>query len=80
MEAKLIDFQTGWYEVNLGLRKEEIDTFITMLQQLKSGIIDEIQAGGDYEGKTGIGDIIFYLQKANDDNLIFLGPSIKPNG
>jgi hypothetical protein len=79
MHAKLTDFRTGWYEIAIGLREEEIDILIALLQQLQKGIIHHAQAGGDYEGEGGIGDVTFYLQTNDEDNLTILGPPIHPN-
>lgn len=79
MRAELTDFQTGWYEVAIGLRPEEISSLITLLQQLQEGAVSHVQASSDYEGDGGIGDITFYLQTGHEDTLTLLGPPIAPN-
>ena len=79
MHVKLTDFRTGWYEVHMGIRAEEIHALIVLLQQLHTGSISHIQASGDYEGSGGIGDITFYLQTDQEENLTLLGSPILPN-
>lgn len=79
MHAKLIDFQTGWYEVQVGIKAEDIHILISLLQQIQVGAISHIQASGTYEGSGGVGDIIFYLQTEGEENLVLLGPPITPN-
>ncbi len=79
MRAKLTDFHTGWYEVEIGIKPEEINGLIALLQQLQVGLISHIQASSDYEGDGGVGDVTFYLQTDAADNLVLLSPPIAPN-
>ena len=69
MKAEIEDFKTGWYGISIGLKSENIDTFIQALQKLKH-TKSHFHLRGDYEGVGGIGDIeIYWEQESDADNM-----------
>lgn len=79
MHLELEDFKTGWFKINIGLQKVEIDRLIELLRMLKKGE-EHFHFSSDYEGDKGVGDIEFYV-KADEqpDNMGITGLNISPN-
>ena len=80
MHVKTEQWKSGWFGVELGLSSEEIDRLIELLQMLKKEPDQHFHISSDYKGSTGIGDIMFYLQPANEaNNMLISGKAIAPN-
>ncbi len=79
MRIELEDFGTGWYQLHVALKEQDIDSLVAQLLMLKDNKDQHFHASSDYEGEGGIGDIEFYVQSADEqDNLMITGPSVSP--
>jgi hypothetical protein len=58
MEVSLKDFKTGWFEVQIELTKEDIDSLIRSLKNLKGSVPSaHFHCSSDFRGKGGIGEV-----------------------
>ena len=75
MHAEIKDFKTDWYDISVGLKKDDIKKIIKLLNALadeKPG--QHFHLGSNYKGKGGISDIEFYLAEDSEiDDLSLLG-------
>lgn len=80
MRIQYDDFETGWIQLHVGIRHEEIDSLIELLKTLKSDPHQHFHISSDYQGDGGIGDIEFYIQGCNEqDNMMMTGLAVIPN-
>ncbi len=79
MYVEIEDFKTGWYGINISIRKNEIDILIDQLNQLKKDKQQHFHISSDYEGESGVGDIEFNIQENGTDNMSISGFAISPN-
>ncbi|MCI5227695.1 MAG: hypothetical protein D3918_13810 [Candidatus Electrothrix sp. AX2] len=79
MHAEIEDFKTGWYGINISIRKHEIDVLIKQLKQLKQNKQQHFHISSDYEGDGGLGDVEFSIQEDVPDNMSISGFAISPN-
>jgi len=79
MYVEIEDFKTGWYGINISIRKNEIDILIDQLNQLKKDKQQHFHISNDYEGEGGVGDIEFNIQDDGIDNMSVSGFAISPN-
>lgn len=75
MLSELIDFQTGWYGIQIGMTHQELVLFIERLSLLRDEKIPHFHLTSDYSQSGGIGDIEFYLKDPMDnlDNNMEIG-------
>ena len=79
MRAEIEDFETGWYQVNLSIKKEEIDGLINMLKKLKNDDSQHFHLMSNYTDEVGVADIEVDIQQENEkDNMIISGVAIEP--
>jgi len=79
MHAKLDDWKNGWFGVQLGVKKEEIDHLIALLQMLKEEPDQHFHLSSDYKGSGGLGDIEVSIQSADQvSNMESLGRALAP--
>ena len=58
MEVSIIDFKTGWFEVQLELTKEDIDQLLRSLRNLRKSVHStHFHCSSDYKGKGGVGEL-----------------------
>lgn len=70
MQAKLEDFATGWFGLEVGLSDQDIALLIDKLNALRSSK-GHFHARSDFSGTPGIGDIEFYwVESSADSNLV----------
>jgi len=70
MQAKLEDFATGWYGLEIGLSDQDIAILIEKLNALRDSR-GHFHARSDFSGKPGIGDIEFYWAESGSvSNLV----------
>ena len=70
MQAKLEDFATGWFGLQVGLSDQDIALLIDKLNALRSSK-SHFHARSDFSGSPGIGDIEFYwVESGADSNLV----------
>ena len=67
MQAKLINFETGWFGLELGLTDADISALIRRLEKLRESK-GHFHARGIFEGQGGLGDIEFYWTESSDAN------------
>lgn len=79
MYVELCDFKTGWYELSIYLKGNDIDVLVERLIQLKNNRDQHFHITSDYEGLGGIGDIEFNAQEGQIDNMTISGFAIPPN-
>jgi hypothetical protein len=78
MHAKLNDWKNGWFGVELGIRRGEIDNFIALLQMIKADPDQHFHLSSDYKAE-GLGDVEIYVQPEDvADNLTASGLAIAP--
>ncbi|OFZ45770.1 MAG: hypothetical protein A2381_15085 [Bdellovibrionales bacterium RIFOXYB1_FULL_37_110] len=78
MFVKLEELDSGWAEVSIGLKKEEIDILINNLKMLKEDITQHFHCSSDYERDKGLGHIEFYLDEENRNNMKITSLMIEP--
>ena len=82
MKVNLKKYDTGWYEINIGLKTSDIDKLIILLNDLKK---DQNQhfpiVNNDYDLSKGkVENIEFYVQDFEEqNNMVMLGTAIDPN-
>lgn len=59
MQAKLENFDTGWFGLQVGLTEKDIDALINKLSILRESK-EHFHARSNFTGAGGIGDIEFY--------------------
>ncbi|MBL7663264.1 hypothetical protein JNK13_10995 [bacterium] len=69
----------GWIGISLGIKREEIDMLVSLLQALKDEPDQHFHFSSSYQGNAGIGDIEIYLQVDEPDNMSVLGFATAPN-
>ena len=69
MYVELEDFKTGWYQIYVGIRKNEIAQLIDFLKELQQDESKHFHIFSDYEREGGIGDIEFYSYNGEEDNM-----------
>ena len=80
MHSKLDDWKNGWLGVQLGVKKEEIDRLIALLQMLKEEPDQHFHLSSDYKGSGGLGDIEVSIQSADQiSNMESLGRALAPD-
>ena len=79
MISKLEDWKNGWFGVEVGIAPGEIDRLIELLQMLKHDPEQHFHLSSDYKAPTGLGDITFYVQSADEvSNMLTFGGAIAP--
>lgn len=79
MNVEFEDFGTGWIQMFLSLKEEDIDSFIEMLTVLKDRPESHFHITSDYEGESGVGDIEISCQGEDQkDNMQISGLDIEP--
>jgi hypothetical protein len=79
MHSKLNDWKNGWFGVELGLKKEEIDRVIALLQMLKEEPDQHFHLSSDYKESGGLGDIEIFVQpEEQTSNMESLGKALAP--
>jgi hypothetical protein len=79
MHSTLVDWKNGWFGVQLGLKKEEIDRVIELLQMLKEEPDQHFHLSSDYKGNGGLGDIEIFVQPVDQpSNMESLGKALAP--
>ena len=66
MEVTLVDYKTGWHEIQIELTKEDIDKLLRSLQNLQRFVPStHFHCSSDYRGKGGVGEMEFSLVESN---------------
>jgi len=79
MIAEIEEWKQGWKGINLGLRNDEIDYLISMLQEIRSDNDQHFHISSDCRGKPGLGGIQIYVKtKAEEDNMYFTSLAMSP--
>jgi hypothetical protein len=79
MHAKLQDWKNGWYGVELGVSKDEIDSLIGLLGMLKREPDQHFHLSSDCKGAGGVGDIAVYVQAPDEpNNMVSMGKALAP--
>lgn len=78
MFVKLHDFETGWYEVALGLKKEDIDVLIENLEILRNNPSQHFHISSDYSGDGGLGEIEIYIDEKEESNMQITSLPVEP--
>lgn len=66
MHTKIEDWKNGWFGLKLGIAVHEIDPLIALLTMLKSDQDQHFHISNDYKGVGGVGDIMIYVQSADE--------------
>ena len=79
MHSKLTDWKNGWFGVELGIAKNEIDVIIERLKMLKEEPDQHFHVSSDYKAQGGLGDITIYVQAPDEhNNMETLGKALAP--
>ena len=79
MRITLEDWHNGWWEVELGLAADEIQTLIDLLEEIKKDPEQHFHATSDYVGSGGIGRVTFSVRDpGQSDNAHLTGPALAP--
>ncbi|QJT09155.1 hypothetical protein [Oceanidesulfovibrio marinus] len=78
MRAEIEDFGTGWYEISIGINKEEIQSLINYLNELQKDDTQHFHLSSDLSGDGVVCDIEIYVNEEGEDNLSLSGLAIKP--
>lgn len=79
MFVELEDFKNGWFQVSVGLNKDDITLLIEQLKMLQEDPEQHFHISSDYKGSGGVGDIEIYVKDDNASNMNFLGLAISPS-
>ena len=72
MKAELEIWKEGWQGISLGLRKDEIDHFISLLLNIKNDNEQHFHILSDCKGAPGLGGIEIYVKASSEeDNMYF---------
>lgn len=79
MFAELEEWKQGWQGLNIGLRNDEIDHLISMLQEIKKDNDQHFHISSDCKGKPSLGGIQIYVKtKDEEDNMYFSSLALAP--
>lgn len=80
MHVTIEDFKTGWCDIFIGLKDDQIDQMINALKNLKTSK-SHFHFRGVYTGESGVADIEFsWIDNSVTDNMeLESNPPIKPN-
>jgi hypothetical protein len=79
MHSKLTDWKNGWFGLELGIARDEIDLIIEGLNNLKEEPDQHFHLSSDYKAQGGLGDIEVYVQEPEEkDNMIKFGKALAP--
>lgn len=79
MIAEIEKWEEGWQGLALGLSIEEIDHFISLLQEIRNDNEQHFHIQSKWEGEAGLGDIEIYVKNKNQkDNMHFSSLAIEP--
>lgn len=74
------DFESGWTDISIGLKPNEIDQLIALLQSLKEDPTTHFHIGSEFKDESRVSDIEFHLQHDDGkDNMMFFANPIYPN-
>ncbi|MCP4552837.1 MAG: hypothetical protein GY834_12530 [Bacteroidetes bacterium] len=72
MIAELEKWKEGWQGISLGLRNDEIDHLITLLQEIRNDNDQHFHISSDCKGEPGLGGIELYVKSDTEkDNMYF---------
>ncbi len=72
MNAELEKWKEGWQGVSLGLRNDEIDHFIKLLEGIRKDNDQHFHISSDCKGEPGLGGIEIYVKPdIKEDNMYF---------
>jgi len=66
MRCEIEDYKTGWFQVFLRFKPEEIDGVINALRSLKEG--DHFHLTNEHEESSGVADIEISIQGIKESN------------
>lgn len=79
MQITMDDWKNGWYGVDLGFDRDEIDELIGLLQIIRDDPERHFHATSEYEGTGGVGQVTFWQKGADvPDNAHLTGRSTLP--
>lgn len=79
MIAEIEKWEEGWQGLALGLSNEEIDHFISLLQEIRNDNEQHFHIQSKWKGEAGLGDIEIYVKHKNQkDNMHFSSLAIQP--
>ena len=73
------DYKTGWFGINISIRRHEKDVLIERLKQLKNNENQHFHLTSDFTDDGGVGDIGFNISDEGKDNMTISGFAIPPN-
>jgi len=72
MKAELEKWKEGWQGISLGLRNDEIDYMISLLQELRKDNDQHFHISSDCKGEPSLGGVEIYIKPdSEDDNMYF---------
>jgi len=69
MHVEITGLESGWPDITIEIRKEEIDKLCTLLRQLQSEKRDHFHIFNNFIDDAGVGDIEFSLNNNADDSM-----------
>ena len=79
MIAEIEKWKEGWQGITLGLSNEEIDEFISLLQQIRKDNEQHFHISSNWKGEPGVGDIEIYVKGEEQvNNMSFSSLAIEP--
>jgi len=79
MHSKLADWKNGWFGVEIGVNRSDIDALIAKLTMLREEPDQHFHLSSDYKGTGGLGDLTFYVQSEREpDNMESSGKALAP--
>ena len=73
MHSTIEDWKNGWYGVELGLAKEEIEDLIKSLQFLCNNTGQHFHLTSEYKGSGGLGEVTFYVKSNEEEDDMLIG-------
>ncbi len=79
MNAKLEKWKAGWQGISIGLRNDEIDHLISLLQEIRNDNEQHFHISSDCKGDPGIGGMEIYVKAIDEsDNMYFTSLALAP--
>jgi hypothetical protein len=72
MRSQLNDWKNGWFGLELAMSPEEIEGLIVLLQDLLADPDQHFHISSEYEGTSGLGDILLSVKTPEEPDDIYI--------
>jgi hypothetical protein len=80
MKAELEKWKGGWQGISLGLRNDEIEHLISLLQEIRKDNDQHFHISSDCKGAPGLGGIEIYVKASTEEDNMYFSSLAKAPG